>query len=67
METTSMESYSGELAVNLQRAHREDASCIAQLQVRGNRDEQFRIEVTRSRMRTRASFAKNRGIILDVE
>jgi hypothetical protein len=64
METKSMESYSIDLAAGLQRAHTEDANCIYQLQVRGNNDEQFRIEVTRNRMRSRESFAKHRGISL---
>jgi hypothetical protein len=64
METTSMESYSIDLVAGLQRAHTEDANCVSQLQVRGNDDEKFRIEVTRNRMRARESFAKHRGISL---
>jgi hypothetical protein len=64
METTCMESYSSELEVSLQRAHTEDSKCISDLQVRGNRDEQYRIEVTRNRMRIRESFARIRGIKL---
>ena len=64
METASMSSCSSDLKESLQRAHSEDSSCISQLQIRGNSDEQWRIEVTRNRMRIRESFAKIRGIDL---